>query len=77
MTEEEINIREAASILGVSNVLVIHRMNIGDLPDRGMVGFRRKDLKDVLALKARLDAQKATLHALMEDADDLVHRFGI
>jgi hypothetical protein len=77
VTEEEINIQEAAAILGISSVLVIHRMNIGDLPYRDIVGHKLTNLKDVLALKTRLDAQKAALHAMTEDADDLARRYGI
>ena len=33
-------------------------------------------LQDVLALKARLDAQRAALQALAADAEDLAQRYG-
>ena len=55
---------EAARLLGIPRALVVHRMDIGDLPCRRIGRNRRATLQDVLALKARLDAQRAALQAL-------------
>jgi hypothetical protein len=59
--EEEISPQEASTILGLSRPLVVHRMNIGDLPFRYVGTHRRTRLKDVLALKEKLDATQAAL----------------
>jgi hypothetical protein len=47
-------------------------MDIGDLPCRYVGKHRRALLKDVLALKARLDERQKSLDALAEDTEDLV-----
>ena len=75
--EQEISPNDAASILGVSRPLVVHRMDIGDLPFRYVGKHRRSKLKDVLALKARIDAQRNAMEALAEDAEDLNLRYGV
>ena len=38
---------------------------------------RRTKLKDVLALKTKIDAQQAAMEALAEDAEDLRQRYGV
>jgi hypothetical protein len=75
--EQEIGVAEAARMLGIAMVLADHRMNIGDLPFREIDGRRRAKRKDVMALRAKLDAQRAALFALAADADDLARRYGV
>lgn len=74
---QELSPNDAASILGVSRPLVVHRMEIGDLPFRYVGKHRRSTLKDVLALKAKLDAQRAAMEALADDAEDLKQHYGV
>ena len=52
-------------------------MDRGDLPFRYVGKHRRALLKDVLALKARLEAQRGAMEALAEDAEDLNVRYGV
>jgi hypothetical protein len=75
--DQELSPNDAAKILGVSRPLVVHRMEIGDLPFRYVGKHRRTRLKDVLALKTRIDAQQAAMEALAEDAEDLRQRYGV
>jgi hypothetical protein len=75
--EQDLSPNDAAAILGISRPLVVHRMDIGDLPFRYVGKHRRTTLKDVLALKARFDAQRSTMEALAEDAEDLRQRYGV
>ncbi len=78
LTEErELSPADTATVLGISRPLVVHRMDIGDLPFRYVGKHRRTKLKDVLALKVRIDAQRQALTALAEDADDLAQRYGV
>ena len=74
--DQELSPNDAASILGVSRPLVVHRMDIGDLPFRYVGKHRRATLKDVLGLKTRIDAQRAAMEALADDAEDLQQRYG-
>jgi hypothetical protein len=75
--DQELSPNDAAEILGISRPLVVHRMDIGDLPFRYVGKHRRTKLKDVLALKTKLDAQQAAMEALAEDAEDLRRRYGV
>ena len=75
--DQELSPNDAANILGISRPLVVHRMDIGDLPFRYVGKHRRSKLKDVLALKTKMDAQRAALEALAEDAEDLRQRYGV
>lgn len=75
--DQELSPNDAAEILGISRPLVVHRMDIGDLPFRYVGKHRRARLKDVLALKARIDAQRAAMEALADDAEDLGRRHGV
>jgi hypothetical protein len=75
--DAEVTPNEAATILGISRPLVVHRMEIGDLPFRYVGKHRRARLTDVLALKAKLDPQQAALKALAEDTDALAKAYGI
>jgi hypothetical protein len=51
--DQELSPTEASAILGISRPLVVHRMDVGDLPFRYVGKHRRALLKDVLALKAK------------------------
>ncbi len=74
--DQELSPSEAGEILGISRPLVVHRMDAGDLPFRYVGKHRRAKLKDILALKARIDSQRAVMEALAEDAEDLRRRYG-
>ncbi len=75
--DQELSPNDAAEILGISRPLVVHRMDVGDLPFRYVGKHRRAKLKDVLALKTELDAQRKALEELAEDAEDLGRRYGV
>jgi len=75
--DREISPNDAAEILGISRPLVVHRMDVGDLPFRYVGKHRRAKLKDVLALKAKLETQQATLDALAEDTESLMRDHGL
>jgi hypothetical protein len=75
--DQELSPNDAADILGISRPLVVHRMDVGDLPFRYVGKHRRTKLKDVLALKTRIDAQQKAMEALAEDAEDLKQRYGV
>ena len=75
--DQELSPNDAADILGISRPLVVHRMDIGDLPFRYVGKHRRTKLKNVLALKTKIDAQRAAMEALAEDAEDLRLRYGV
>lgn len=51
--DQELSPNDAARILGASCPLVMHHMDIGDLPFRYVGKHRRATLKDVLGLKTR------------------------
>jgi len=74
--DQELSPNDAAEILGISRPLVVHRMDVGDLPFRYVGKHRRATLKDVLALKTKMDAQREAMEALAEDAEDLRRRYG-
>jgi hypothetical protein len=73
---QELSPTDASVILGISRPLVVHRMGIGDLPFRYVGKHRRALLKNVLALKTKLDAQRDAMEALAEDAEDMRVRYG-
>lgn len=75
--DQELSPTEASTILGISRPLVVHRMDIGELPFRYVGKHRRSSLKDVLALKAKLDVQRNAMEALAADAKDLNLRYGL
>jgi hypothetical protein len=75
--DQELSPNDAADILGISRPLVVHRMDVGDLPFRYVGKHRRTKLKDVLALKARTDAQRSATESLADDAEDLRRRYGV
>lgn len=75
--EQELSPTEASTLLGISRPLVVHRMDTGDLPFRYVGKHRRALLKDVLALKAQLDAGQKALDALAGDTEDLIVNHGL
>lgn len=75
--EQELSPTEASAILGISRPLVVARMDRGDLPFRYVGKHRRASLKDVLALKAKLDAGQKSLDALAKDTEDLIVNHGL
>lgn len=75
--DQELSPTEASEILGISRPLVVLRMDRGDLPFRYVGKHRRASLKDVLALKAKLDVRRKAMHDLAADAEDLHLRYGI
>lgn len=78
LTEDrELSPAEASAILGISRPLVVLRMDRGDLPFRYVGKHRRASLKDVLALKARLDDRQKIMDVLVEDTEDLIVTHGL
>ncbi|WP_428484618.1 DNA-binding protein [Rhodopila sp.] len=75
--DQELSPNDAASILGVSRPLVVHRMDVGDLPFRYVGKHRRATVKDVLALKTKVDAQRAAMEELADDTEDLQRNYGL
>lgn len=75
--DQEVSPNDAAAILGMSRPLVVHRMEVGDLPFHYVGAHRRARLRDVLALKRKVDEQNAALAALAEDTEDLIVRHGL
>jgi excisionase family DNA binding protein len=73
----EISPNEAAEILGMSRPLVVHRMDVGDLPFRYVGKHRRAKLKDVLAFKKEVDAQQAAMKKLTELGEELWEQYGV
>jgi hypothetical protein len=74
--DQELSPNDVASILGVSRPLVVHRREVGELPFRYVGKHRRAKLKDVLGLKIKIDAQRATMEALADDAGDIKQHYG-
>jgi hypothetical protein len=68
--DQELSPNDAADILGISRPLVVHRMDVGDLPFRYVGKHRRTKLKDVLTLKTKMDAQRKALEALAANAEE-------
>lgn len=75
--DQELTPTEASAILGISRPLVVLRMDRGDLPFRYVGKHRRALLRDVLALKAKLDVRRKAMEDLAADAEDLHQRYGI
>jgi hypothetical protein len=73
--ERELTPVQAAKILKIALPLVMHRMDVGDLPYRYVGAGRRTTMQAVLALKVTLDEQQNTLKALAEDTEDLMRDF--
>ena len=74
---QDLSPNEAAAVLGMSRPLVVHRMEVGDLPFHYVGKHRRAKLRDVLAFKEKVDGQRAALAALARDTEDLIHNHGL
>jgi len=75
--EQELSPTEASAVLGISRPLVVLRMDRGDLPFRYVGKHRRALLKDVLALKSKLDTRQSAMDALADDTEDLIQTHGL
>ena len=75
--DQELSPNDAASILGLSRPSVVHRMDVGDLPFHYVGKHRRARLKDVLALKSKVDVQQVALNALAQDTEALMRDYGL
>ncbi|EPE97185.1 MULTISPECIES: excisionase [Rhizobium/Agrobacterium group] len=75
--DQELSPSEISAILGISRPLVVLRMDRGDLPFRYVGKHRRALLKDVLALKSKLDKRQTAMEALAEDTEDLIETYGL
>jgi hypothetical protein len=73
----EISPNDAAEILGMSRPLVVHRMDVGDLPFRYVGNHRRAKLKDVLAFKKVVDAQQEAMRKLTEIGEEIWEEYGV
>ena len=74
---QELSPTKASALLSISRPFVVLRMDRGDLPSAYVGKHRRALLKDVLALKARLDARQAAIDALTENTEDLIQTHGL
>jgi len=75
--DQELSPNDAASILGLSRPSVVHRMDVGDLPFHYVGKHRRARLKDVLALKSKVDMQQVALNALAQETEALMRDYGL
>jgi len=56
---------------------VVHRLDVDDLPFRYVGKHRRTTFREVVAPKARIDAQMAAIEGLADDPEDLKQRGGV
>jgi len=75
--DQELSPNDAATILGLSRPSVVHRMDVGDLPFHYVGKHRRARLKDVLALKSKVDMQQVALNALAQETEALMRDYGL
>lgn len=75
--DQDLSPNDAAVLLGMSRPLVVHRMDVGELPFHYVGTHRRAKLRDVLALMEKVDAQRAALAALAKDTEDLIRHHGL
>ena len=75
--DQELSPSEISAILGISRPLVVLRMDRGELPFRYVGKHRRALLKDVLALKSKLDKRQTAMEALAEDTEDLIGTYDL
>jgi hypothetical protein len=74
--DQSLSAGEAGAILGLPDPLVLHRMNTGDLPYHYDAAERRVRLKDVMALKRKVDLTQAALDELEEETESLIRGHG-
>jgi hypothetical protein len=72
--DRELSPNDATDILRISRLLVVHRVDIGDLPLRQVSKRRHAKLKGVLALKTKIHAQQKAMQALAADAEEFNQR---
>ncbi len=75
--DQEVSPSNVAAIPGMSRPLVVHRMEVGDLPFHHVGKHRLAKLNNVLALKERIDGQRAAPAALAEDTEGLIRNHGL
>lgn len=75
--DRELTPNEASEILGISRPLVVQRMEVGDLPFRYVGSHRRCVLRDVLALKEKIDAQQQAMREMAEIDEELIDKHGL
>ncbi len=73
--EQELTPVQAAEILRTAPSLVMHWMDVGDLPYRDVGTRRCTTMQAVLALKATLDERRNALGALAEETEDLMRNY--
>lgn len=75
--EQDISVEEASAILGLPGPLVMHRMNTGDLPSHYDGDERRVRIKDVVALKRKVDLTQTALDELAQETESLIRDHGL
>ena len=73
----EMSADEVGAAVGLPAPLVRHRMNTGDLPSHDGGGEQRVHLKDVLALKRKIETTQAALDELAEETETLIRDHGL
>jgi hypothetical protein len=73
--EQELTPVQAAEILRIAPSLVLHWMDVGDLPYQVVGTQRCTTMQAVLALKATLDERRNALEDLAEDTEDLMRNY--
>lgn len=68
--DPEIPLKEIVKVLDISQPLVEHRMNIGDLPSRNVGNDRCVRLSDVLALKEKIDDAQRAMREMAKFAEE-------
>ena len=75
--EQEVSPEEAATLLGMSRPMVVHRIKLGDIPHR-MVGTHHKlRLSDVLAFQSEEQKVNEALAEIGDHTDEMTIRYGI
>jgi hypothetical protein len=68
--DPELPLKEIVKLLDILEPLVVHRMNIGELPFTYAGPDRRARLSDVLVLKAKIAAQQRAMREMAKMAED-------
>lgn len=75
--EQEVSPEEAASLLGMSRPMVVHRIKLGDIPHRMVGSHHRLKLSDVLAFQARQQQVDEALAEIGDHTDETTLRYGL